>query len=296
MQNKINEIPLVSFCLLTYNQEAYIEEALNALFLQNYPSLEIIISDDFSNDKTREKITRIVGNYNGEHTIRLNFNSQNQGLASNFNNAVSLAQGEFILVGAGDDISMPDRTIKSVNFMLDHPECYLADYHVDYIDEKGKITRSKEKNEDISFDIEDLFNGSVRGFRGCSRVYRKKMFEIFGPLNLDCPTEDSTSVWRGLILGKIWVLKDKKVLYRKHQSSISSPSNMFKLSISNIIKQYIKDINTAYSMNLLNEVEYKNMLNTAGNEKRKRQQQRFNKMIRNTIKTWRNNLLNFKNE
>ena len=216
MQQKINEIPLVSFCMMTYNQENYIEEALSAALSQNYPNLEIIISDDCSKDKTQEKLKKIVSNYHGDHNVIIDNNSSNEGLASNFNKITSLANGEFIIIAAGDDISLPDRTTKSVNFMLAHPECYLADYHVDYIDETGKITASKEKNGDMSIDIEDLYNGSVRGVRGCSRVYRKKMFEIFGPLNLDCPTEDSPGVWRGILLGNIWVLKEKMVLYRRH--------------------------------------------------------------------------------
>lgn len=286
--------PLVSFCILTYNQELYIEKALHSAFEQTYTPLEIIISDDFSQDRTRDKIKSIVTKYNGEHTIKLNFNDQNQGLASNFNKAVNMARGEFIVIAAGDDISLPNRTAISVNFMQKHPECFLADYHVDYIDENGTITPGRVKKENIAFRLEDLLNRKIKGVRGCSRIYRKKMFEIFDPLNSDCPTEDSPSVWRGIMLGNIWVLKDKAVLYRRHSTSISSPSNMYKLSINKIIRQYKKDIHKAFSLNLISENEYRNLLSTASKESRKRQYERVYKMIRKTAKMWKGNIFRLK--
>jgi cellulose synthase/poly-beta-1,6-N-acetylglucosamine synthase-like glycosyltransferase len=45
--------PLISFCLLTYNQAPFIREAIEAALAQTYSPLEIIISDDFSNDNTK---------------------------------------------------------------------------------------------------------------------------------------------------------------------------------------------------------------------------------------------------
>jgi glycosyltransferase involved in cell wall biosynthesis len=44
--------PLISFLLLSYNQEEYINDAVDGAFSQTYSTLEIIISDDCSNDNT----------------------------------------------------------------------------------------------------------------------------------------------------------------------------------------------------------------------------------------------------
>ena len=45
-------LPLVSFCILTYNQEKFIEDAIKGALSQEYDNLEIIISDDGSTDRT----------------------------------------------------------------------------------------------------------------------------------------------------------------------------------------------------------------------------------------------------
>ena len=51
--------PLISFLLLTYNQENYIQDAINGALAQTYSPLEIIISDDCSTDGTYKKIEEI---------------------------------------------------------------------------------------------------------------------------------------------------------------------------------------------------------------------------------------------
>ena len=47
--------PLVSFVLISYNQNEYIEEALLSAFNQTYSNIEYIISDDYSIDGTNHK-------------------------------------------------------------------------------------------------------------------------------------------------------------------------------------------------------------------------------------------------
>ena len=48
----MNESPLVSICIPTYNGEIYIKECLNSAINQTYSNIEIIISDDNSSDST----------------------------------------------------------------------------------------------------------------------------------------------------------------------------------------------------------------------------------------------------
>jgi glycosyltransferase involved in cell wall biosynthesis len=49
------QYPLVSLCIFTYNQEKYIREAVEGALSQDYPNLEIIISDDNSTDSTYDR-------------------------------------------------------------------------------------------------------------------------------------------------------------------------------------------------------------------------------------------------
>ena len=46
--------PLVSFGIITYNQEQFILDTLKGAVSQEYDNMEIIVSDDNSTDKTFE--------------------------------------------------------------------------------------------------------------------------------------------------------------------------------------------------------------------------------------------------
>ena len=48
------DMPRFSFLLISYNQENYIEEALQSAFDQDYPNRESVVCDDCSSDRTFE--------------------------------------------------------------------------------------------------------------------------------------------------------------------------------------------------------------------------------------------------
>lgn len=111
----MTEKPLISFVLLTCDQAAFVEEALQSALQQTYRPLEIIVSDDASIDGTWDIVRRVTEGYTGPHELRLLRHSRRQGIVGNFNAAVSEATGKLIVVGAGDDRSMPRRVAAVVS-------------------------------------------------------------------------------------------------------------------------------------------------------------------------------------
>lgn len=57
--------PLVSFGIITYNQEQFILDTLKGAVSQEYDNMEIIVSDDNSTDKTFEIVESFVKSYEG---------------------------------------------------------------------------------------------------------------------------------------------------------------------------------------------------------------------------------------
>ena len=51
-----NNLPLVSIFIMVYNQEKYVEKAIESALNQTYKNIEIIISNNGSTDKTKLKI------------------------------------------------------------------------------------------------------------------------------------------------------------------------------------------------------------------------------------------------
>src|SRR5712664_440400 len=96
--------PLVTFAIAAFNQERFIREAVEAAFAQTYSPLEIVLSDDCSEDRTFEIICELAKAYRGPHRVVLNRNPVRRSIGGHINRIVEISQGELILSAAGDDI------------------------------------------------------------------------------------------------------------------------------------------------------------------------------------------------
>src|SRR5690625_385182 len=114
---QINEIkqPLISVITPAYNSEKFIKETIESVQSQTYSNWEMIIVDDCSTDKTAE----IVTSYQ-EHDTRIIFIQleENSGSAVARNTAMEAAQGRFIAFLDSDDMWLPEKLEKQLQFML----------------------------------------------------------------------------------------------------------------------------------------------------------------------------------
>lgn len=132
-----DEKPLVTFALFAYNQEKYIREVVEAALSQNYDRLEIVLSDDCSSDKTFEIKQTLVADYQGAHAVTLRRNNRNLGLAEHVNQMLAQASGKIVLLAAGDDISVPERTAISVALVDKYPSASAVLLSASVIDKNG---------------------------------------------------------------------------------------------------------------------------------------------------------------
>ncbi|MBD2197616.1 MULTISPECIES: glycosyltransferase [Calothrix] len=104
--------PLVSICIPTYNGEKFIAEAINSVLSQTYPSLEIILSDDSSTDKTVDIAKSLLQKSSVKFSI---LEHSQYGLANNWNFCISQAQGKYIKFLFQDDLLEPNAVALMVN-------------------------------------------------------------------------------------------------------------------------------------------------------------------------------------
>lgn len=95
--------PLVSICIPTYNSEKLVVKALNSIEKQSYKNIEIIISDDCSQDKTIAVIKSLKIN-----NLRIHRNKKNVGYGDNLKNFKPLVRGDIIFLMAQDDLIIND--------------------------------------------------------------------------------------------------------------------------------------------------------------------------------------------
>jgi glycosyltransferase involved in cell wall biosynthesis len=123
----------VSICVITYNQQDYIEQCLRGIANQNVNfDIEVIIFDDFSTDRTWEIIQHFAKDY---AYFKCYQHEQNVGMMENFTSALFKCSGEFIALCEGDDFWVDSNKLREqVDFsnennkfgMLIHP-AYEAD-------------------------------------------------------------------------------------------------------------------------------------------------------------------------
>lgn len=258
--------PLVTFMLFAYNHEKYIREAVEGALAQTYTPLEIILSDDCSTDKTFEIIQEIAKSYTGKHQLVINRNEKNLGLAEHVNGLFKKANGEIIVLAAGDDISLPHRVSYSQMAFENNPELKFVDLQKISIDENGCLKNNTFKTKSNTcqtiFHL-DKYISDKKGLNlnGAGRALHNSVFKNFGPLLSDTPTEDSTYILRSLMIGHGMLLNMPGVLYRKHATNLSGADSLPYIPVDKIYDQYMIDANKALSNNLITQTIYLKIVN-----------------------------------
>lgn len=126
--------PLVSICIPAYNAERFLEETLNSALSQTYPNLEIIVSDDCSQDGTFEIASRYAGR--GVLVIRT---PSNLGMFGNFNYVIRHSSGKYILKLDADDLVDPEHVAEQVAVLEAYPQVSFAHCACRLIDVNGRL-------------------------------------------------------------------------------------------------------------------------------------------------------------
>ena len=119
----VTSLPLVSVCIPTYNAEDFIAESIESALAQTYRSIEIIISDDRSSDRTIE----IIKSLQQETSIPIGlFVHDRYGIGGNWNFCINQAEGKYIKFLFQDDLLKPDCIAKLVELAEQDDEIGLV--------------------------------------------------------------------------------------------------------------------------------------------------------------------------
>ena len=217
------QYPLVTFALFAYKQERYIREAVEAALAQDYPNLEIIISDDASPDGTWKIIEECLTGYRGHHRVRLNRNPRNLGVMAHINEVARLASSDVIVVGAGDDISRPDRVSRCWQVFRVDSKVHAVFSDVQKIDsaghELGQVSRVWNPAAPIT--LMALIQGAGGVGIGAAYAYRMACFAWPWELPSGLVSEDKLLPLRAFLLGGVGHVADPLVSYRVSGNSLT---------------------------------------------------------------------------
>lgn len=212
------DFPAVSLLLFAYRQEAYIAAAVAAALAQDYPNLEILISDDFSPDATFAIIQEAVAGYRGPHRVCAIQSPHNLGLAEHVRRITAMATGELFVMGAGDDNSAPRRILRTVQ-AWQAAGCGPAMLYSDYraLGGQGEVLAERSPvivRKPPSFG--DICRG-VLDVHGASSAVTASLVREFAPMAPDVIHEDRVFPFRALLLGGQIIYIDETLIdYRVH--------------------------------------------------------------------------------
>ena len=112
-----SKTPKVSVFMPVYNAGIDLIEAVQSILDQTFTDFEFVIVNDGSTDNSMELLQKF-----NDSRIRIINNDGNKGLIASLNIGLELCVGEYIVRMDQDDISLPTRIEKQVEFMDQHPE------------------------------------------------------------------------------------------------------------------------------------------------------------------------------
>lgn len=134
MENKISVVMTV------YNAEKYIAESIQSILDQTYRDFELLIVDDFSNDKSINIAKQFKDN-----RIKIFRLKKRHGRTKALNYALNNCLNNFIAIQDADDVSNKNRLLESLNQFKENKELGLVCSEFEIID-KNNILMEKKRN------------------------------------------------------------------------------------------------------------------------------------------------------
>lgn len=113
--------PRVTVLMPVHNAAAHVAEAASSILTGSFRNFELLAIDDGSTDGSAAILRTF-----SDTRLRIVANPTNLGLIATLNHGIELAEGEFIARMDADDVSMPERLARQVEFMERNPEIGLS--------------------------------------------------------------------------------------------------------------------------------------------------------------------------
>ncbi|PLR83165.1 glycosyl transferase family 2 [Bacillus canaveralius] len=265
-QKKKKESPLVSILIPAYNRPELLEIALKSVLDQTYPNIEIIISDDSTNDEVKDMLAPYLQRHNH---IKYKKNEIPM-VEKNFSQCVKMASGEFINYLMDDDVFHPKKIEIMAQYLIENQNISLVTSHRQLIDEQGHFLPDKTETK-VLFKNTTILPGRTLGdfclknmcnFIGepTTVLFRRKDiandFGIFE--NKQYSVINDLATWISLLAkGDAVYIPESLSYFRQHSGQNQESMRFLKDAIPQWLSLLIDSRKSGF---LNNEIEYKKSL------------------------------------
>lgn len=173
----MNDIPVVSIIMATYNRAHFIVETLQSIQDQTFQNWECLIIDDGGNDTTQEVIAELL-----DKDKRFRFfkrsNKYQKGLSGSRNYGLDLAQGNYIVFFDDDDFVHPENLKISIESIQKNKVDFCHYQKHSYKIHKPEIHKAVVKTEQLLTvnDIAKVVNQQI-GIASCTVMWKKGCYK-----------------------------------------------------------------------------------------------------------------------
>lgn len=222
--------------------EVFVKQSIESILFQDYSDFEFLIYNDNPSDIVLDSL---IQKYVAQDSrVIYNRNSQNIGLAATLNQGILAAKGEFIARMDADDISMPERLSRQLDYMNSHPEIVVLGSWARVIDERNTvISKLKFKSSYNHIFVASLFFSYL--VHPSVMIRRKYMLEhkLFYDENFPCSQD--YDLWTRILLnsGKMTNLPIFLLDYRISAQQISTRKREMQIKLTkDVCKQFIEKV------------------------------------------------------
>ncbi|MDD5422814.1 MAG: glycosyltransferase [Candidatus Omnitrophica bacterium] len=213
--------PAVSVLMSVRNGMPYIKEAVESILAQTYREWEFVIVDNASGDGTKEYLEDMRRK---DPRIRLIRNDVYKEQGEGLNMGLEQCRGVWVMRMDADDISLPDRLERQLDFIKVNPDISVAATLVYYIDENGRVIgkNTSKWTGRISVD-KTVENNELVGLPHPSVIMRRDVIKGVGGYRPQFRPAEDIDLWnRVLEKGHRIIVQGEYLLkYRIHSSGSS---------------------------------------------------------------------------
>ena len=189
------EYPLLSVLVLCYNNTDLLYGMMDSIFQQDYPRIQLIISNDCSDDFDGEQVRAYIDQHRTSNieSVIVRKNKYNMRTVRHVRDALDMATGEYVVFTAADDRFVGETVFsKYIDAFLKQPDKYwlvaqCAVVSPDYV--KTIYTTPTPADEPYFFSNNAMRLYSRWARRGltvpCGMAWKKQAFEIVGGIDLE---------------------------------------------------------------------------------------------------------------
>ena len=236
----------IDILLATYNGETYLKEQLDSILNQTYSNFRILISDDNSEDSTKNIIEEYAKK---DNRIKFFFQERNLGVIANFEFLLKKVEAEFYMFSDQDDIWKANKIEFSMKKILEE-NCDLVYTNLEVVDKDLNITydsywklKGLEEKVKKYNNFESLYLNNF--ITGCTMLSKSEFISEILPL----PKESKYVLhdyWTALIVsqrGKISYIEEPLIKYRQHKkNSVGSKKKTDSINSLNEIRKLFIDV------------------------------------------------------